>query len=105
MRDEAAGKQHLLGLIGLSHFDTLVRNLEVTITPGSVMPDVTERGGTRSLTLRLVFPISRPFSNSRETGILRGVPGNPGNSREYFLIKKPLKECQRVYKSGSFTLH
>ena len=32
-------------------------------------------------------------------------PGIPGISREYFLIIKPLKVCQRVYKSGSSTLH
>ena len=36
----------------------------------------------------VVFPISRPFFQSRETGISRVVPGNPGISREDFLIKK-----------------
>ena len=44
--------------------------------------------------LALVFAISRPFFQSRETGILRGVPGNPGISREIFLIKKALERVQ-----------
>ena len=43
----------------------------------------------------LVFAISRPFSNSRETGILRDVPGNPGNFPGIFFDHKTSKSVPK----------